>query len=194
MVLYLAGLGVFLATHIFTAFRSRATGQDLRLRMGEGAYMLTYSVVALGAFIAMVYGYRAAGTLPVLYDAPIWGRHLNYVLMPVALVMLAAAYMPTGMIKKTLKHPMLAAVKVWALGHLLANGEFRAVILFAAFLAWAVLARIMAKRRGDIGPGPEVATNVVGDVLSIVVGLGVFAAVLLYLHPILFGVAVWPPV
>jgi len=113
--------------------------------------------------------------------------------MPIALVMLAAAYMPTGNIKKALKHPMLAAVKLWALGHLLANGDVSSVILFGSFLAYGVIARIAAKRRGDVGPGPGARVRVAGDIAAIVIGLAVSVALILWLHPVLFGVAVWPP-
>lgn len=193
MALYIAGLVLFFGTHLFSAIRPRAPGRNIRQKMGEGPYMLVYSLVALAGFVLIVMGYTRTGPAPVLYDAPIWGRHLNYILMPLALIILASAYMPTGYIKKTLKHPMLVAIKVWAVGHLLANGELNAVILFTAFLAYAVIDRIAVKRRGDVGPGPDAAVNPLGDVLAIVIGLGVSAALIFYLHEVLFGRAVWPP-
>ena len=87
---------------------------------------------------------------------------------------------------------MLLAVKLWALGHLLANGELNSVLLFGSFLAFAVFDRIMVKRRGDNGPGPDAALNPMMDVISIVAGLGVWAAIALWLHPILFGVYALP--
>ena len=193
MVLYIAGLVLFFGTHVFTAFRSRAPGQDLRQRLGEGPYMGLYSIVAIAGLALLIHGYGKADATQVLYSAPVWGRHLNYILMPIALVALAAAYMPTGYIKIALKHPMLVAVKIWAVGHLLANGELRAVLLFGVFLAYAVLARIAAKRRGDVGPGPGAVANPVGDMLAVVVGLAASVVLILYLHPVLFGRAVWPP-
>lgn len=192
MALYLIGLGIFFGTHLFTAVRSRAPGRDLRQNLGEGPYMGLYSLLALGGFILLVYGYGQADAMTQLYAAPVWGRHLNYLLIPVAMVILVAAYVPTGHIKKSLKHPMLVAVKLWAFGHLLANGELRSVLLFGAFLAYGVIARIAAKRRGDEGPGPDVVPNAMGDLLAVVIGLALSAALIFGLHGILFGRYLWP--
>lgn len=193
-MLYLVlGFAIFFSTHLFSAFRSREKGRDLRVKLGEGPYMGLYSLVALLGFVLIVYGYIEARPSQVIYAAPIWGRHLNYVLMPITLILLVAAYVPTGYIKRWAKHPMLAAVKVWAFGHLLANGELAAILLFGLFFAYAVVARIAAKRRGDVGPGPEATVRVTNDLIAVVLGLVVFAAITFYLHPILFGVAVWPP-
>ncbi len=194
MIWFIAGLVIFFGTHLFSAFRSRTDGHDLRKNVGESAFMAAYSLVALAGFVLLVWGYgEARASTGMLYTAPVWGRHLNYVLMPIALIMLVAAYAPTGHIAKTLKHPMLAAVKLWAVGHLLANGETVAVILFGSFLAYAIFARIMSKRRGDLGAGAAVKVNPAGDLIAIGVGLGVSAALILWLHPILFGAYVWPP-
>jgi uncharacterized membrane protein len=87
---------------------------------------------------------------------------------------------------------MLLAVKIWAFGHLLANGELNSVLLFGSFLVYGVLDRIAVKKRGDNGPGPDAAVNIMGDLGAVVVGLGVYAAILLWLHPVLFGVAALP--
>ena len=67
--------------------------------------------------------------------------------------MFVAAYFP-GRIKRTLKHPMLAGVKIWALAHLLANGDLGSILLFGSILAWAVVARISVKRRDEV-PRPR---------------------------------------
>ena len=83
---------------------------------------------------------------------------------------------------------MLLAVKLWALGHLLANGELNSVILFGSFLAYAIFDRIMVKRRGDNGPGPEVVLDAKMDGIALVGGLAVWGAIAFWLHPVLFGV------
>ena len=143
--LLILGLIVFLGTHAFTMAR----GPRARLiqRIGEGPYKGLYSLAsALGiVLIAVGYGqYRAHGWIDV-WQPPVWTRHLALVLVWIAFVMVAAAYLP-GRIKRTLKHPMLAGVKVWALAHLLANGDLGSILLFGSVLAWAVAARIGAKR------------------------------------------------
>ncbi|MEM9739120.1 MAG: NnrU family protein [Pseudomonadota bacterium] len=193
MTLLLGGIAVFFATHVFSAFRPRDPGSDLKVRWGATVYMGLYSIVALAGLAMIVYGYGAARPAEVLYTPPIWGRHLNYILMPIALVMLVSAYLPTGRLKKVLKHPMLAAVKLWALGHLLANGDIASVTLFGSFLIYCVLARIAAKWRGDAGPGSDAAVSVVGDLGAVAIGLAVSVALIVWLHPVLFGVAIWPP-
>lgn len=194
MAIMIAGLVLFFGVHVFSTFRSRAPGQDLQERMGFGPFMAMFSVISLVGFVLIIWGYGAMRPAEVLYIAPTWGRHLNYVLMPIALIALVASQVPKGYIAKTLKHPMLVAVKLWAVGHLLANGELNGVILFGVFLIYAVVDRIAVKRRGDIGAGAVASPSVAGDIISVVVGLGAFIAFLFWLHPILFGVPVWPPV
>lgn len=192
MTLFLLGLAIFFGAHLFSALRSRDPDSDLRKRMGEGAYMSGYSLISLLGFGLIIYGYGATRGAGVLYAPPIWTQHLNLLLMIIAMVLLVASQLPAGYIKKTMKHPMLVAVKVWAIGHLLANGELNSVILFGSFLAYAVFDRIMVKRRGDNGPGPDITLNPVMDGVSVIVGLAAYAALAFWLHPILFGVRAIP--
>lgn len=193
MALMIAGLALFFGPHLFSAFRSRAQETDLRIRLGYGPYMGLYSLVAIAGLVLVIMGYGAMRPAPVLYTPPVWAAHLNYILILVALVMLAAAYAPKGHIARALKHPMLVAIKVWALGHLLANGELNSVILFGAFLAFAVTDRIAVKRRGDLGAGRVESPSLAGDAIAVIAGTAAYAAILFWLHPVLFGVSVWPP-
>ena len=192
MLMFLAGLVIFYGVHVFSAIRSRAPGKDLRTRMGYGPFMGLYSVLSLIGFILIIYGYGATRGLGLLYNPPTWLAHINLVLTIPALILLVASQLPAGYIKKASKHPMLLAVKLWALGHLLANGEINSVILFGSFLAYAVFDRIMVKRRGDNGPGPETTLNPMMDVISVGAGAIVWAAIALWLHPIMFGVVAIP--
>lgn len=190
MTILLVGLAVFFGLHVYSALRSRAAESDLRERLGHGPFMGGYSLISLIGFVMIVYGFGASRGAGLLYTPPTWAQHLNLVLMIPALILLVASQFPAGHIAKITKHPMLLSVKVWALGHLLANGELNSVILFGSFLAYAVFDRIMVKRRGDNGPGPEATLNPTMDILSIVIGVGAWAAIAFWLHPILFGVQV----
>ena len=192
MTILLIGLAVFFGLHFYSAVRSRDPDKDIKQKLGYGPYMGLYSLVSIVGFVLIVYGFGAARGAGVLYTPPTWLAHINLVLTIPALILLVASQIPAGYIKKVTKHPMLLAVKLWALGHLLANGELNSVLLFGSFLAYAVFDRIMVKRRGDNGPGPEVALSPMMDVISIIVGLGVWAAIALWLHPILFGVYALP--
>ncbi len=192
MTLYILGLAIFFGLHLYSALRSRAPEKDLRVRFGEGPYMGLYSIISLIGFVMIIYGFGATRGAGVFYVPPTWMAHINLVLMIPALILLVASQIPAGRIKKATKHPMLLAIKLWALGHLFANGELNSVLLFASFLAYAIFDRIMVKRRGDNGPGPDATLNPVMDVISIVAGLGVWAAIAFWLHPILFGVVAMP--
>ena len=190
MTLFFSGLAIFFAAHLFSALRSRAPGKDIKVRIGYGPYMGLYSLVSLAGFILIVYGFGPARELGVAWSPPTWSRHINILLMLFALILLVAAQLPAGRIKQGAKHPMLLAVKLWALGHLLANGEWNSIILFGSFLAYAVFDRIMVKRRGDIGPGPDASISSTMDLIAIITGVAAWAAILFWLHPVLFGVPV----
>src|SRR5580698_42258 len=115
-------------------------------------------------------------------------RHLSFLLMLPVFPLILAAYLP-GRIKTATKHPMLAAVKFWALAHLLANGSLADVLLFGGFLAWAVMDRISFKRRPvqtklrTAPPGP------LNDVIAVVLGLAIYALLIMWAHVHLFGVS-----
>ena len=188
MLYLISGLIIFFAPHLFSAFRSRAPGRDLKQKLGYAPYMGLYSVISLVGFVLICMGYGATRGAGIVYDAPSWGRHVNMTLMLPAMILLVASQLPTGRIKKAAKHPMLVAVKLWALGHLLANGELNSVILFGSFLAYAVIDRIAVKRRGDMGPPADAPVSMAGDIGALVIGVIAYVAILLYLHPILFGV------
>ncbi|MBK8196796.1 MAG: NnrU family protein [Acidobacteria bacterium] len=190
MTYLILGLVIFFGAHLFSAFRSREPGKDIKAKLGAGPYMGLYSLVSIAGFVLICMGYGATRGAGYVYAAPDWGRHVNYALMVPALILLVASQIPAGYIKKAAKHPMLLAVKLWAFGHLLANGELNSVILFGSFLAYAVLDRIMVKRRGDNGPGPDVVAKPLNDGIAVVVGLIAYVAIAHYLHPILFGVTV----
>lgn len=192
MTYLIAGLVIFFGTHIFSALRSRATGQDLRQKLGDGPFMLGYSLIALIGFGLIVYGYDQTRGAGVLYTPPTGLQHLNSLFMIPALILLAASQLPAGHIKRASRHPMLVAVKLWAVGHLLANGEVNSVLLFGSFLAYAVFDRIMVKRRGEVGPGPDVTVSAQMDGLAVGLGLAVYASFILWFHPLLFGVAAIP--
>ena len=192
MLMFLAGLVIFFGVHVFSAVRSRDPEKDLRARMGYGPFMGLYSLLSIIGFVLIIYGYGATRGAGLLYTPPMIQAHINVLVMIPALILLVASQIPAGYIKKVSKHPMLLAVKLWALGHLLANGELNAVILFGSFLAYAVFDRIMVKRRGDIGPGPDATLNPMMDVIAVVGGAAVWVAIALWLHPILFGVSAIP--
>jgi uncharacterized membrane protein len=188
LTLLLAGLVLFFGPHLFTAFRSRAEGADLKRRLGPAVYMSAYSLVSLAGLVLIILGYGASPALPILYTPPTWARHINLALMLPAMILLASAYLPVGRIRKFARHPMLAAVKLWAFGHLLANGEIASVVLFGSFLAYGVIDRIALKRRGDAGPARLAPQAALMDLAAVIAGSALYVLVGYVLHPYLFGV------
>ena len=193
MVLLILGLVLFLGPHSFTMAR----GARARLidRIGLGAYKGLYSVITIVGLVLIVVGYgnyRAGGYIQV-WTPPIFTRHLALPLVWAAFVMLASAYFP-GRIRSALKHPMLAAVKTWAVAHLISNGDLGSIILFGSFLVWAVVDRISVKRRASEGHGEPapVPGKPLNDVIAVLLGTALFFIFAMWLHPMLIGVPVWP--
>lgn len=188
MTLFILGLIVFFAPHLFTAF-VRGGRQELIARLGEGGYKGLYSAVSAIGLALVVFGWSAAGdAFPnPLYVTNFAMVHVVYVLMFAMFVLLAAAYLPAGKIAEAVKHPMLASVKLWALAHLLVNGEVRSLILFGSFLAYGVIDRIAVKSRNAPTRAAGPWTN---DLLVVLVGAVAWAGVLLFLHPHIAGVPV----
>jgi uncharacterized membrane protein len=123
-----------------------------------------------------------------VWDPPRWTRHINNILLWPAIVCVAAAYIP-GDIKRILKHPMLVGIKLWAVGHLVANGDLGSIILFGSILAWAVYDRITLKWRTDPGAPDFGLGGHDCDTLAVVVGTLLFLALGFWFHPYVIGVA-----
>lgn len=184
MALFILGLTIFFVTHFWTAF-ARGPRGALVGKIGEMGYKAAYSILAAIGFALIIIGWKNADA-SLLYAPPAWARHVTYLLVLLSFISLAAAYLPKGHLAPALKHPMLAGVKLWAAGHLLANGEVRSVILFGAFLAFAVVDRIAVKKRAEPAPqrGP-----VVNDFLAIAVGAALWALIFFYGHRYVAGVS-----
>jgi uncharacterized membrane protein len=188
MLLLILGIVIFLGAHTFTTFRGPR--QSLTGSLGPNGYKGLHGLVSLIGFVLICIGfsrYRADGLIP-LWSPPMGMRHLTILLMWFAFVSLAAMNPAPGRIRGWLRHPMLVAVKIWALAHLLANGDLGGVILFGSFLAWAVYDRIAVKRRGDLGAS-RVAAFTRADAYTLVLGTIAWVA-MMFLHPYLIGVTV----
>lgn len=188
MAILILGIILFLGAHSLTMARDTRAG--LIARLGAGGFKGLYSVVSLLGLVLIVWGfhtYRAAGWVQV-WSPPAWTRHITISLMWFAFVALAAMGPKPSRIKGWLRHPMLVAVKIWALAHLLANGDLGGMILFGSFLAWAVVDRIAVKRRGDVG-APRQTSFTRSDAIIVIAGTVAYGA-MMAAHPWLIGVAV----
>jgi uncharacterized membrane protein len=105
-----------------------------------------------------------------------------------AFVLLAAAYVRGNTIKAKLGHPMVLGVKVWAFAHLLANGTLNAVVLFGAFLAWAIADFASARRRDRAAGVVYPAGALARDGITVAVGILAWGVFSFLLHGWLIGV------
>jgi uncharacterized membrane protein len=189
LLVMILGLVLFLGIHTLT------TQRELRARfvtsLGEGGYKIGYSLVSLAGLALIVWGfahYRATG-MWVVWSPPTALKHITVALMLPAVILVVAAYI-RGRIYTTLKHPMLAGVKLWAAAHLLANGDIGSIILFGSFLGWAVFDRISLKRRADAGAPPIPVGGVTNDLIAVAVGFVAYLALAFAFHPVVIGVPV----
>ena len=138
MAYLILGLVLWTAGHIF-----KRIAPAMRAGLG-GAGKGVAALAILAGVVLMVVGYRAAE------GAVFWGRHpatvgINNLLMLLSVYMFAAAGMKTALARK-MRHPMLGGVKVWALAHLLVNGDVPSFVLFGGLIAWAVVQMIVINK------------------------------------------------
>lgn len=189
LLVMIVGLILFLGAHTLTT--RRGLRANIIGSLGEGGYKIAYSVVSIAGLALIVWGfshYRATGWIDV-WNPPKAFRHIALALMLPAVIMVVASYI-RGRIYTTLKHPMLAGVKLWATAHLLANGDLGSIILFGSFLAWAVFDRISLKRRPDAGGPPIPTGGPANDLIAIAVGVVAYLALAFAFHPAVIGVPV----
>jgi uncharacterized membrane protein len=187
MAVLIIGLVIFLGVHSIAMVAPGVRGRGLAA-LGEPAWKGLYALLSALGFALLIYGFHLARRAPVvLYTPPAGMHHVTFLLMLPVFPLILAAYFP-GRIKAAMKHPLLAAVKFWALAHLLSNGTVADVLLFGGFLAWAVLDRISFKRRPPqvIRTAPARPFN---DVIAVVLGLALYALFIGWAHQWLFGVA-----
>lgn len=196
MLVMVMGLALLIAIHLVPA-QPEIRG-TLVARMGDGGYKVLFSVLSLAGLALIVVGWQKLGLSvsknPEIWTPPVWTRHVSLLLMLPAMILLAAAYIPSR-IRTAAKHPMLAAVKIWAFSHLLANGDLASIVLFGSLLAYAVFARISMKRRAagsGLGPLGTRTGGIGGDIAAVAIGTALYAALLLGVHRWLFGVAPLP--
>lgn len=188
MAILVLGLILFLGIHSTRIF-AEGWRTSMVARMGPLGWKGLYSTVSIIGFIVLVYGYRVARqeTL-MLWTPPSWMRHVTALLMVFSFILLAAAYVPHNSIKARLHHPMVLGVKVWAFAHLLSVGALAPVVLYVAFLLWAVLSFRAARQRDRANHTVYPPGTAVWTALTIAAGLVAWAVFAMFLHGPLIGV------
>lgn len=190
MEILLVGLALFLGVHSISIF-SQPFRDRVAIRFGERSWQALHGLISVIGLAFIVWGYGLVRQEPmVLYTPSLWLRHVALLLLLPMFPLLLATYLP-GRIRQAVGHPMLAATKLWAFAHLLANGMLHDVLLFGAFLIWAVADRISMKWRSP-PPAPVAPPSKLNDLVAIVGGLVLYAWFLLHGHAWLFGVPPLP--
>jgi uncharacterized membrane protein len=188
MMTLVLGLVVFLGAHSV-----RIVADDWRTRqverLGQATWKGLYSLISLAGLVLIIWGYDLARSEPViLWVAPAWTHVIAALLTAPAFVLVVAAYVPRTRLRAAVGHPMVLGVKLWALAHLISNGALRDLVLFGAFLLWAVL-DYRASRRRDRAQGTRYPAGMLSrDLMAIAVGLLAWAGFAFWLHGPLIGV------
>ena len=189
LIYLIAGLLLFLGVHSTRVFANDWRNQTLT-RMGEKPFKGIYALLSLAGFVLLLWGYGQARQLGVmLWNPPVFTRHLAALLTLVAFVLLTATYVPGNQIKAKVHHPMVLGVKVWALAHLLANGGLADIILFGSFLVWSVLLFAASRRRDRRENVVYAPGNAKATAITVAVGVVAWALFAFWLHRVVIGVA-----
>ena len=190
MLFLVLGLLLFLGTHSI-----RISGDALREQliqgMGPARFKAIYALASLLGFALLVYGYGIARDAPVvLWTPPPAMKYLAYLLTLIAMVLMAAVYVPHNAIKAKLHHPMVLSVKVWALAHVLANGTLAHLVLFGSMLIWSVLLFKASRARDKRNQVVYAPGNKGSTILTLEIGIAMWLVFVGWAHGWLIGVQV----
>ena len=196
MTQLILGLILFLGAHSVRIWADGWRNQTIEA-YGEKAFKGVYALVSILGFYLLVVGYGEARLQPLaLWNPPIFTKHISMLLMLLSSILLIAAYIPRNHFKMRLKHPMVLSVKVWALSHLLANGNLADLVLFGSFLIWAVLNFRSARARdraqvqnSDANEEAPLKPNLLATLIALFGGMGLWAVITFVLHAKVVGVA-----
>lgn len=186
MVFLILGVLLWAAVH-FLPTLARPMRQSMIDSIGENGYKGVFSLLMLGAIALIVFGWRSIEHPAYLYHLPLWTRHLGMLMVLLGFIMMGASNYNTR-IRQFVRHPQLTGFTVWAIAHLLMNGDSRSLVLFGGLGTWAVLEIIFINRRE--GPWEKPGIPSWGqEFKGLVISLLVFAA-FFFAHPWLAGVAI----
>jgi len=183
MGLLILGLVLWTCIHFFPSIAIGAR-ENIISKLGLGPYKGLFAILIVSSVVLIVFGWRSVEPADV-YLPLSWGRHVTFLLVLLTFILFFAARRKTN-IKRILRHPQLTGLVLWSIGHLIANGDNRSLILFSWLGVWAVLEMIMISRREGDWVKPE-SVSVKNDVITIIGGC-VLYVILFLAHPYLAGI------
>ena len=189
MAWLILGLVIFLGMHSV-----RIVAEPWRLGVianrGLPTWKAVYSLVSLVGLVLIIWGFGQARQQPVVVWQPaVAFKHLNSLFTLAAFILVVAAYVPRNHFKAWLHHPMIIGVALWALGHLLATAMLADVVLFGAFLAWAIVDWLAALRRDRAARTVYASGSAMGTLATLLIGVGAWAGFAFWAHRAWIGVA-----
>lgn len=158
MILFLLAIAVFIALHSIPAIPG--IRQRLIDLLGRRTYLSLYSLASL---VSLIWVFHAAFQLDYveLWPQSAWQAYFPIILTPIAFFLLLAGLMSPnplsitarrngtrpGAISAITRHPALWGFLLWAIGHLVANGDLRSVMLFGILALFSIFGMVMAERR-----------------------------------------------
>lgn len=183
MLWLIGGVLLWSVVHLSVAL-TPGVRDGLADRIGENGYKGLFSLLIVASIVLLVIGWRGSIPYPV-YNRPQWGHIATVALMAPALILFLAARFSTN-IKRFVRHPQLTGLVLWAVAHLLGNGDRRSLVLFGGLALWSIAEIVLISRREGPWVKPDTAP-VQNDILAVAIGLVAFAA-LFALHPYFSGV------
>ena len=183
MNLLILGIIIFFSIHLVPILPIK---NILINRLGENKYKGLFSLIALAGLLIIIYGFAHADFHPVWDPLP-YSREIALALMPISMILLAAANIQTN-IKKFIKHPMLIAILIWSFVHLIANGDLRSIILFGSFGLYALIDIFFSKK--VLTTNIEAKYTLSKDIMVIIIGLVAYL-IIVYYHQFIAGVTIF---
>lgn len=159
MTLLLLGIALWWAAHLFKRIAPAA-----RQGLGDGGKAVV-AVALVVSVVLMVVGYRGAEQVPVYSPLPGMG-HANNTLMLVAIFLFGVGG-TKGTLYTRMRHPMLWGTVVWAVAHLLVNGDLASILLFGGIGLWALVEMAVINRAGPWAR-PVGGRGFKGDLMNLV--------------------------
>lgn len=170
-IVLIAGVALWAAAHLFKRVAPAA-----RAQMGEKGKGLVALALAVSLALIII-GYRTTPFVNVWYPPAVL-THIQNVIM-IAAVFVFFVGKTKGRIAAKIRHPMLTGVKIWAIAHLMVNGDLSSILLFGGMLAWAVAEVVLINKSEPTWSKPETSRN--GDIKAAIYG-GVFYVVVVGIH------------
>jgi len=186
MTLLIAGILLFAGVHFVPSVAPGLKASWLG-KLGEGGYKGSFTLLLLGAITLIVMGWRSIEPTTVYLPSPAL-RHPAIGLVVIAFLLLVVGSR-NSRIRQWVRHPQLTGVLLWALAHLLLNGDNRSVALFSGMALWSLgEIIIISKREGNWVKAelPSLGAEMVTLIATAVVVLG-----LIFAHPYFTGMRVF---